>query len=185
LNLRAGILRLTAVLTDGGNPVAEDVTYKVYTAARDPGGSRNQVTQRMGMLGLPRIPLPAGRYFVTAEYGSASANVEVEVTPGRVTEQVLNLRAGILRLTAVLTDGGNPVAEDVTYKVYTAARDPGGNRKQVTQRMGILGPPRIPLPTGRYFVTAVRSGGNASAETVITAGKTQDVELRIVPVTKQ
>ena len=47
---------------------------------------------------------------MTAEYGSASANVEVEVTPAGVTQQILNLRAGILRLTAVLADGGKPLA---------------------------------------------------------------------------
>ena len=52
---------------------------------------------------------------MTAEYGSAAADVEVEVTPGAVTQQILNLRAGILRLTAVLADGAQPLAAGVTY----------------------------------------------------------------------
>jgi hypothetical protein len=64
-----------------------------------------------------------------------------------------------LRLTAVLADGGQPLADGVTYEVYTAARDAEGNRKRVTRSGGMYGPPRFPLPAGRYFVTAVRSGG--------------------------
>lgn len=80
---------------------------------------------------------------------------------------------------------GEPLARGVTYELYTAARDAEGNRKRVTRSDEIYGPPRFPLPAGRYFVTAVHSGGNAKAETMITAGGTQDVRLRIVPVTKR
>ena len=136
-------------------------------------------------MGPARFTLPPGRYFVTAEYGSAAADVEVEVTPGAVTQQVLNLRAGSLRLTAVLADGAQPLAAGVTFTVYTAARDAGGNREQVTQSNPYTGPPRFSLPAGHYFVTASHPRGTASAETVITAGGTQDVQLRIVPVMKR
>ncbi len=181
----ATALRVTAILAEGGEPLAEGVTYEVYTATRDAEGNRKRVTQSGTSFGPPRFPLPAGRYFVTADYGSASANAEVEVTPAAVTLQILNLRAGILRLTAVLAEGGEPLAEGVTYEVYTATRDAEGNRKRVTQSGTSFGPPRFPLPAGRYFVTAARGGGNASAETVITAGGTQGVELRLAPVTKR
>jgi hypothetical protein len=116
---------------------------------------------------------------VTAEHGSASANAELEITPAGVTRQILNLRAGILRLTAILADGGKPLERGVAYTVYMAARDAEGNRKRVTESSQHSGPPR------RYFVTAEHSGGNASAEAVITAGETRDLQLRIVPVTKQ
>ena len=185
LNLRAGILRLTAVLADGGKPLEVGVAYAVYTAARDTEGNRKRVTHSNEFTGPPRLPLPAGRYFVTAEHGSASADVEVEVTPAKVTQQILNLRAGILRLTAVLSNGGKPLDRGVAYTIYTAARDAEGNRKRVTYSNEFTGPPRLSLPAGRYFVTAEHSGGNASAETVITAGGTQDIQLRIAPAKKQ
>ena len=185
LNLRAGILRLTAVLADGG-PALSDVAvaYAVY-AARDAAGNRKRVTENNPQYATARFVLPAGRYFVTAAYGSASANVEVEVTAARITQQILNLRAGILRLTAVLADGG-PALSDVAvaYAVY-AARDAAGNRKRVTENNPQYATARFVLPAGRYFVTAAHSGGNASAETVITAGGAKDVQLRIVPVTKR
>ena len=185
LNLRAGILRLTAILADGGEPLPQGVTYEVYTAAQDAEGNRKRVARSEFTVGPPRFPLPAGRYFVTAAYDSASANAEVEVTPAVVTHQILNLRAGILRLTAILADGGEPLPQGVTYEVYTAAQDAEGNRKRVARSEFTVGPPRFPLPAGRYFVTAAYSGGNASAETMITAGGTQDVQVRIVPVTKR
>ena len=74
------------------------MAYEVYTAARDAEGNRKHVTGSSQPYEAARFPLPAGRYFVTAAYGSASANVEVEVTPAGVTQQILNLRAGILQI---------------------------------------------------------------------------------------
>jgi hypothetical protein len=90
-----------------------------------------------------------------------------------------------LWLTAVLTDGGEPLARDVAYAVYAPARDAGGNRKRVTWSNQQYEVAWFALPAGRYFVTAAHKGGNASAETEITAGGTKDVQLRIVPVTKR
>jgi hypothetical protein len=98
----------------------------------------------------------------------------------------MSLHAGILRLTAVLAKGGGePLAANVAYEVYTAATDAEGNRKRVTGSNQSSGPARFVLPTGRYFVTAACCAGNASAETAITPGQTRDVQLRIVSVTKR
>jgi hypothetical protein len=109
----------------------------------------------------------------------------VEVTPAGVTEQVLNLRAGILRLTAVLAGRGEALS-GVAYTVYAAAQNLEGNRKRVTgSNHQDAVSARFLLPAGRYFVTAAHGGGSASAETAITAGGTRDVQLRIVPVTKR
>ena len=125
------------------------VAYEVYAAARDAEGNRKRVTGSNHQYeASARFLLPAGRYFVTAAYGSASANVEVEVTPAGATQQIVNLRAGILRLTAVLADGGEPLARGVAYEVYTAARDAEGNRKRVTGSDDILRSPTVPAPGG-------------------------------------
>ena len=104
--------------------------------------------------------------------------------PDSTTQQILNLRAGILQLTAVLAGRGEALS-GVAYEVYAAARDIGGNRKRITgSNHQSEASARFLLPAARYFVTAAHSGGNASAETEITAGRTRDVQLRIVPVTK-
>ena len=185
LNLRAGILRPRAILADGAEPLPEGVAYDVYTAARDAEGNRKRVTGSLSAYGPPRLPLPAGRYFVTARYESASANVEVEITPGGVTNQILNLRAGILRPTAILAEDGKPIPKGVAYDVYTAAQDAEGNRKRVAGSLSAYGPPRLPLPAGRYFVTAKQSDGSASAETEVIAGRVHDLQLRIAPSAKR
>ena len=185
LNLRAGILLLTAVTNVGSETLAQGVAYKVYSAARDAEGNRKLVTESNQYAAPPRFPVPAGRYFVTADYGSASANAEIEVAPANVTRETLNLRAGILRPTAVLSGGSETLARGVAYAVYTAARDAEGNRKLVTESNQYQAPPRFPLPAGRYFVTATHSTGTASAETAVAAGGVHDVQLRLAPATKQ
>jgi hypothetical protein len=92
-------------------------------------------------------------------------------------------------LTAVLADGGEALSGSgeghVVYQVHAAARDAEGNRKRITGSNEQLEAGRFVLPAGRYFVTAAHSGGNASAETVVTAGGTQALQLRIVPVAKR
>jgi len=185
VNLGAGILRLNAVLAEGSKPLARGVAYTVYAAARDAEGNRKRITGSNEFSDPPRFPLPAGPYVVTASYGDASANLEVEVTPSGVTDRIVNLRAGILRLNAVPADGGEPLARGVAYTVYAAAQDAEGHRKRITGSDPSSGPPRFPLPAGRYFVTAAHGGGNASTETVVAAGGTRDVVLRIAPVAKR
>ena len=163
-------LRLNAVMVAGGKPLPDGVRYGVYEAAKDAEGKRKLVTDSPAHQGPPRFPLPAGRYHVTAAYGSASASAEVEVTAATLTLQTLNLRAGILRLSSVLTAGGKPLPDGVRYGVHETAKDADGNRKQVTESPAHYGPPRFPLPAGRYYVTATYGSASAAAEVTVTAG---------------
>jgi hypothetical protein len=171
LNLRAGVLRLTSVLATVGKPLPSGVHYEVYEIAKDADGNRKRVTDSPDYKGPPRFPLPAGRYYVTATYDSASAGAEIDVTAGdEPTRQTLNLNAGILSLTSVLAAGGKPLSIGVVYQVYEAAKDADGNRKRVTNSPDYKGPPRFPLPAGRYYVTATYDSASAGAEVDVTAG---------------
>jgi phage baseplate assembly protein gpV len=177
LNLRAGILSLSSVLATGGKPLPSGVRYTVYEAAKEADGNRKRVTYDDG--GPVRFPLPAGRYYVTATYGSASASTEVEVTAAEVTRQALNLRAGILSLSSVLATGEKPLRSGVRYTVYEAAKEADGNRKRVTYDDG--GPVRFPLPAGRYYVTASSDVGNGSSEITVVPGEVRELLLRLGP----
>ena len=180
LNLRAGVLSLTSVLAAGGKPLPTGVRYDVYEAAKDADGNRERVTNSSELYGPPRFPLPAGRYYVTATYGSASASTEVGVTAGdEPTRQILDLRAGVLSLTSVLAAGGKPLPSGVSYDVYEAVKDADGNRKRVTSSSRLYGPPRLPLPTGRYYVTASSDVGQGGSEVAISSGETLRVQLRL------
>jgi hypothetical protein len=155
------------------------VSYEVYEVAKDMEGKRKRVTYSTAGQGPPRFPLPAGRYYVTATYGSAFANTEVEVTAAEITLQTLNLRAGILSLASVLAAGGKPLTSGVSYEVYEVAKDMEGKRKRVTYSTAGQGPPRFPLPAGRYYVTASSDVGKGSSEVTISPGAVHPVQLRL------
>jgi TIR domain len=180
LNLNAGILSLSSVLAAGGKPLPTGVSYEVYEAAKDADGNRKRVTDSPDYKGPPRFPLPAGRYYVTATYESASAGTEIDVTAGdQPIRQTLNLNAGILSLSGVLAAGGQPLSTGVSYEVYEAATDADGNRKRVTDSPDYKGPPRFPLPAGRYYVTASSDVGKSGSEVTISPGEVRQLQLRL------
>ena len=107
------------------------MAYQVFAAAQNAEGRRKYLTGSSHPYPAAWFPLRPGRYLVTAAYGNASANAEIEVTPARATQQILNLRAGYLRVTAVLAEQTEALS-GVAYDVYAAAPDAEGHRKRVT-----------------------------------------------------
>ena len=91
----------------------------------------------------------------------------------------MDLQAGILQLSNILTTGSEPLATGVSYVVYEAVKDGEGNRKRVVGSAAYDGPPRFPLPEGRYFVTAASDAGNGSAEIAVAKGAVQRLQLRL------
>lgn len=179
LDLKAGILSLSTVLTAGGEPLTRGVRYDVYETAKDAEGNRKRVTFSEPYQDPPRFPLPAGRYYVAAMHGSASASTELDVAAGEVMPQTLDLRAGILSLSAVPAAGGEPLTRGVRYDVYEAAKDVEGNRKRVTFSEPFQDPPRIPLPAGRYYVAASSDAGTDGSDVSISPGEVRPLRLRL------
>ena len=182
LDLRAGVLSLVAVLAAGSQPLLRGVRYDVYEGAKDADGKWKRVTHSEDYVDPPRFPLPAGRYHVTARSGSASAEMDVDVAAGdNPSRQTLDLRAGILNLSAVSTPGSEPLARGVRYAVHEAAEDSDGKRKQVASSERHEGPPRFVLPAGRYSVTARADAGEGAAEVTIAPGASEKVQIRLGP----
>ena len=179
LDLQAGILNLSCMLAAGSSPLTTGVSYVVEDAVKDAEGNRKRVVGSPTYEGPPRFPLPAGRYYVTGVYGSASASTEVEVKPGEIKSERLDLGAGILNLSSILAVGGPPLTTGVTYVVYEAVKDAEGNRKRVVASPAYEGPPRLPLPAGRYFVTAASGAGKGSAEIAVAKGAVQVLQVRL------
>ncbi len=178
LNLNAGILRVSAVLAAEAKPLEKSVRFDVHEAAADADGKRKFVAWDTG--GPGRFPVSAGRYHVTATYGSASKEIDVDVAAGDDNVQrTLNLHAGILRLSAVLAAGEKALEKGVRFDVFDAATDADGERKLVTWDMG--GQLRCPVPAGRYYVTARADRGTANTEVTISAGQERPYELRLGP----
>ena len=171
-------VRLSAVLAEGGRPLERGVAFKVFEAAQSPEGHRKYLTGSDHPYPSAWFPLPAGRYFVTAQYLDASANASVEVTRSGATQQVLNLRAGFLRVRAARA-GSNEAISGVAYDVY-GEPDLEDRRKRIT---GSSHPSetsaRFLIPEGRYLVTAKHGAGDARTEATVIAGQTQEVQLRL------
>ena len=180
LDLHAGVLRLSTVLNDGGTPLPKGVNYAVFDAAKDAEGNSKRITSSPSYDGPPRFPLTAGRYTITATYGSASASQDVDVAAGEVKPHVLNLNAGILAVTAI-DARGQALLKGVNYVVYEAAEDVEGNRKRVTSSPSYEPPPRFPLSAGRYYVEASGDAGKANAAVDLREGAMTPLELRLAP----
>ena len=98
---------------------------------------------------------------------------------GEIKSERLDLQAGILKLSSILAGGSQPLATGVSYVVYDAVKDAEGNQKRVAGSGSRDGPPRFPLPAGRYFVTAASDRGKGSAEVAVAKGEVKLLQLRL------
>jgi hypothetical protein len=177
LDLRAGVLRLSAVLSDGSMPLENGVLYDVDESTKDAEGASKRVVSSPAYQGPPRLPVPAGRYTVTATHGNAVAKAEVDLSPAEIERVVINLHAGVLSVTS--SANGQAQVNGVNYDVYEAAKDAEGARKRITGSPAYEGPPRWPMPRGRYFVTASGNPGAAGAEIDVPEGVVTTIDLKL------
>ncbi|HZI79755.1 MAG TPA: toll/interleukin-1 receptor domain-containing protein [Vicinamibacterales bacterium] len=179
LNLHAGILRPTARLSPATPALESGVEYDVFDAVQDAEGNRKRVTGSAAYAGPPQFVVPAGRYYVTAQYASASAALEVTIAEGDNTALPFDLKAGVLLATAVLSDGSAPLPTGVEYSVDEAVKDAEGRAKRVVSSAAYAGPPRLPVSAGRYTVTATHGNATASTEVTLAAGETKPIVLNL------
>jgi hypothetical protein len=163
LNLQAGIVNLSSVLAPGSPPLATGVSYVVYETVKDAEGNRKRVVGSAYFDGPPRFPLPAGRYYVAANYGRATASTEVQVTSATVTIQTLNLRAGILNLSSVLAAGSPPLATGVSYVVEETVKDAEGNKIPAPDGDHVLSDNTVMSVMGGHVVSGMPKFEDAAA----------------------
>lgn len=173
LVLGAGVLSLFASAVEGGDTVKK-VYYRVYAAKKDIEGNRKQVSAGGGQ---PKFQLPAGKYVVTATWGKAVAQQEVEVTAGELTEATINLNAGRVVIQAV-DAGGEPIVKGVYYRLFAAKKDIEGKRKQILAGGGKSMEGFV--PAGKY-VAQIYVGGrkevSGALEIDVEAGALVEVQV--------
>jgi Ca-activated chloride channel homolog len=155
--LNAGHLRINAEATPGGTSLEDTMFYIVYEAKKDLNGNRKEVTRSGAASSLFR--LPAGTYHVVASHGKARATADLTVTAGGLTDHVMDMNAGYLRITAIPTEGAAPLEDNQFYIVYEAKKNLEGNRREVTRSGAAV--PLFRLNAGDYHI--VSSHGNARA----------------------
>ena len=169
LVLDAGLLKVSALPNEGGEPLKQAYIY-VYETEQAADGSRKSVT---GGNQRTLFTLPAGRYYATAKLGKAKVGAEFEITAGEKTDLVLILGSGLLKVNALAEEGGKPV-KDAYIHVYESEQQADGSRKQVTagnQRN------KFSIPAGTYFVTAKVGKAVVGQEIEVTAGKMTEVAI--------
>ncbi len=173
LVLGAGVLSLFASASEGGDTVKK-VYYRVYAAKKDIEGKRKQVSAGGGQ---PKFQLPAGKYVVTATWGKAIAEQEVEVTAGELTEATITLNAG--RVVAQAVDGdGQPIVKGVYYRLFAAKKDIEGKRKQILAGGGKSMEGFV--PAGKYVIqisVGSRKDIAGSVEIDVSAGELVEVQV--------
>jgi len=174
--LDAGVLSLFASAAEGGDPVKK-AYFRVYGLKKDIEGNRKQLTAGGGQ---PKFKLPAGKYLATVKWGNATANMEVEVTAGQMTETTINLNAGRVQVVAVDAASGETRTDRPYFRVYSAKKDIEGNRKQVAGGGGK--PFTANVPAGKYVISARIKGDNKAAGSVevdIKPGELTEVKVPV------
>ena len=181
LVLHAGVLRPVAHLTPSAPPLETGVAYEVFDAAKDAEGNRTRVAASPDYdTKPPRYTLPAGRYYVTARHGSASTSQEIDIGDGDNTALLLDLKAGVLLPTAVLSDGSTPLDTNVSYTVDEARKDAEGRATRVASSPSYAtAPPRFPLPAGRFTVAAAHGNAVAQSEVDLAPGEVKRLVLNL------
>jgi len=169
INLGSGILKVTAVASEGGEPLKRAYVY-IYEPKKQADGSRKKVTS-----GSQRhdYTLSAGKYFVFVQLEKAQAGQEVDVPAGKRTEITIVLGSGILKVNVLASEGGEKQKKAYIY-IDDPTQQADGKRKNITagnQRNN------FDLPAGKYFVTAVLGKSRASKEIEVIAGKRTEAEI--------
>lgn len=155
-----GTLVLSALLSDGTEPLTSGLTWRIYSSDIQSDGSY-KLLHRIDEARIA-VTLPPADYLVNVAYGQAHATKRVTVLPGKRSIDTLNLQAGGLRLYATLAK--QPVLADnvLSFNVYSEESDQFGNRRRVIAgaRAGVV----LRLNSGSYKVVSKYGDANAVME---------------------
>lgn len=165
-----GEVRMSAYLTDEGQPLASGLVWRVFQEPDSPpaagaasGQPRLIETRREA---APVLRLPPGRYIVVVAFGRAHQTRPLSVESGVETTERFVLNAGGLKLAAVGSNG-EPVPDmSVTYDIYAGSSDQVGGRPKIVSgaRPGLV----LRLNAGVYHVVSVLGDANAIVRADIT-----------------
>ncbi|MBO0902637.1 hypothetical protein J1C47_03220 [Jiella sp. MQZ13P-4] len=166
--LKAGGLKLNAVVGDEGKPPASRLTFDVYAGDDGEDAERKLVASDVAPEKVLR--LNAGSYLVVSHYGSANAVVraDIRVEAGKLTEATLTQRAALLTMKLVREHGGEAIA-DTAWTITTASGD------LVRQSVGAF--PTMVLAAGDYVIVAKNNNKVFQRPFTVEAGHDTDVEV--------
>ena len=151
---------LITLLAEGGEPVKS--YFEVF-----PVGETKAVVRGSN----DQVKLAPGRYTVQAKWGNALLREDVTVPVEPESEITLVYNAGILRLQALASEGGEKVK--AYFTLSRAGKDLKGNRPKVTG--GTF--EEFQVPAGEYHVLAKWGQSQAEGIFEVTPGEVTEGEL--------
>lgn len=164
-------LTLSAAFADHGAKIPNGVKWRVFTEQPDANGEHLMVAESSDA--SPKFELDPGGYVVHAVYGLVSAARYVMVDPKAATAETVVLKAGAVRLTALV--GDVKIAPDRVG--FTLTRDDAGVTRTVAEhvRPGTL----LRLPAGTYHVVSAYGDANAIVEVDLEVAPGKFVEAQV------
>lgn len=169
--LGSGSLKLSATAKAGEAPLSKDLSWEILGEADAEGDRKSQAVSYDAQ---PTLNLPAGKYLVRVVHGDATAEGPVEITAGKKSELVLSLESGKVKASAMMEEGGTPLASDLAWSILGEA-DAEGNRKQVG--FSYDAQPTFSLPSGKFLVEVVQGSAKATKEITVAAGTNSEIVM--------
>jgi len=166
-------VKLEAMIADGGQPIADGVTWRVFSDK--PGANGQLVLAAKSDSAVATLELPPGNYVIDVAYGHAQASDTLTVKTG-VNEKSMVLGAGGLRLNAAVT-GDVPIPINLLhFDVFTSGQS-DAERALVAQ--GLAANDIITLNAGTYHIVSYFGDVNAivRADLQVEAGQLTDATL--------
>jgi Ca-activated chloride channel homolog len=184
--LNAGVINVRATGRKGGASL-DRVFYRLFSeaanGATDPSGEIGRSSQAQAVFFVP-----AGRYRIAAEHGSAKAETPVTVTPGASLAVEVPMNAGELKLEAAVgapasppatnsapqisspeTSSGSSAAPQFFYQIYAENPATPNIRSEIARSSAAA--PSFDLPEGSYHVAVRYDLASAEKDVKITAGE--------------
>ncbi|HUS95909.1 MAG TPA: hypothetical protein VMX97_04120 [Hyphomicrobiaceae bacterium] len=162
-------LELSVTLTEGGAPVPEGLMWRVNRVG---GGSAVTTLEAQ-----PSLALPPGRYQVAVHAGPLVERREVDVRPGSRTPLAVNLNAGQVTLSALMSANG-PRYSDALFEIMAAAdTQAGGATNDKPVWLGTSPAVPILLKAGAYKVRVTAGQVESEKSIIVATGSTMDVSI--------
>ncbi|MGI8525839.1 MAG: hypothetical protein ACR2K5_06590 [Pseudolabrys sp.] len=164
-------LELGARFGKDAPPITAGLTWRVYAAKAEPGGTFRLVKEDKAP--SPTLVLPPGPYIVHVGFGLANA-VKPVTLRGETVHEMFELPAGGLRLEGRVGDVRIPAGQ-ISFDVYRGSQFEPGDRRPIAER--VLTGDVIMVPEGTYYIVSNYGDANSTVRSDIRvqAGKLTDI----------
>ncbi len=158
--LPVGSLRISATLTDDGDPIESGMIWRVFDATPDADGKLKLAAKASG--GSTDILLAPGEYLVHAAFGRAGATKRV-IIEDKPVEEILVMDAGGLALNATETTGTAIPPFKLKFSIYEVEAAADGERRLIVG--GVAPGTVVRLNSGAYHIVSTYGAVNAIMRT--------------------